>query len=99
MSDDLVKRLDGFDADDLHHEAADRIEELEAKLREAALSELSALGQASEAYTAKLDAEAKLAYHLEHIVDEYDCIPWGPTLQAINEARATLAELSSTMKG
>jgi hypothetical protein len=29
MSDDLVKRLDRFDADDLHREAADRIEELE----------------------------------------------------------------------
>ena len=40
---------------------ADRIEELEAKLRKSALQELSALGQASEAYQAQLAAEAKLA--------------------------------------
>ena len=38
-----------------------RIEELEAKLRKSALQELSALGQASEAYQAQLAAEAKLA--------------------------------------
>ena len=31
MSDDLVKRLDHFDADDLHREAANRIEALEAE--------------------------------------------------------------------
>ena len=31
MSDDLVKRLDHFDADDLHREAADRIEALKAE--------------------------------------------------------------------
>lgn len=31
MSDDLVKRLDHFDADDLHREAADRIEALGAE--------------------------------------------------------------------
>ena len=38
----------------------DRIEELEAKLRKSALQEMSALGQASEAYQAQLAAEAKL---------------------------------------
>ena len=31
MSDDLVKRLDHFDADDLHREAANRIEALETE--------------------------------------------------------------------
>lgn len=77
--DDLVKRLreDQPVTQDmvstmqceLQNEAADRIEELEAKLREAALSELSALGQASEAYTAQLDAEAKLAKVVEGMQD------------------------------
>jgi len=74
MSDDLVKRLrayegKGFETTACYNgtrsEAADRIEELEAKLRETALSELSALGQASEAYTAQLDAEARLAEAIE----------------------------------
>jgi len=37
-----------------------RIEELEAKLRKSALQELSALGQASEAYQAQLAAEARI---------------------------------------
>lgn len=46
-------------------DAMDHIDALEVKLREAALSELSALGQASEAYTAQLDAEAKLAKAME----------------------------------
>ena len=73
---DLVKRLrEGTNGTDVTktdavltaymHEAADRIEALEVKLREVALSELSALGQASEAYTAQLDAEAKLAQAVE----------------------------------
>lgn len=41
--------------------AADRIIDAEKKLRKSALQELSALGQASEAYQAQLAAEAKLA--------------------------------------
>ena len=35
MSDDLVKRLDHFEADNLHQEAADRIEALEARAEKA----------------------------------------------------------------
>ena len=42
-------------------EAEAYAEELEAKLRKSALQELSALGQASEAYQAQLAAEAKLS--------------------------------------
>ena len=42
-----------------------RCEELEAKLRKSALQELSALGQASEAYQSQLAAEAKLAAERE----------------------------------
>ena len=53
---DLVERLRHTFED----EAADRIEELEAKLRKSALQELSALGQASEAYQAQLAAEARI---------------------------------------
>lgn len=41
--------------------AADHIEELVKEKREAALSELAALGQAAEAYDAQMAAEAKLA--------------------------------------
>lgn len=39
----------------------DRIEELEAKLKDMALTVLVAEGQAADAYKAQLDAEAKLA--------------------------------------
>ena len=42
-----------------------RCEELEAKLRKSALQEMSALGQASEAYQAQLAAEAKLERAVE----------------------------------
>lgn len=65
MSDDLVKRLRSkiyfhTDAAVWMHEAADRIEELEAKLRKSALQELSLLGQEIEV-TAELEqAEAKI---------------------------------------
>lgn len=41
------------------NDRADRIEELEAALRKSALQELSALGQASEAYQEQLAAEAR----------------------------------------
>ena len=69
MSDDLVKRLRATCSCNIDNtpclaeeecrvaqEAADRIEELEGKLRKSALQELSALGQASEAYQAQLEA-------------------------------------------
>ena len=71
-----------------------RIEELEAQLRKSALQELSALGQASDAYQAQLAAEAKLAKAVEalkglmmHMPDYADTV-W-------IEAADTLAELSS----
>ena len=70
MNDDLVKRLredQPVTQDmvstmqcDLQNECADRIEELEAQLAEARLSELAALGQAQDAYTAQKEAEAEL---------------------------------------
>ena len=58
-----------------------RCEELEAKLLKSALQELSALGQASEAYQAQLAAEAKLAKALE-------------MLRTLGVADAILAELT-----
>lgn len=51
---------------------ADRIEELEAKLAEARLSELAALGQADEAYTAQLELEAELAKPMEARMGRWD---------------------------
>ena len=64
-SDDLVKRLRSMLEGNLRpspigQKAADRIEELEAQLREARMQSLSNLGQADEAYQAQLAAEAKL---------------------------------------
>ena len=44
---------------------ADRIDELEAKLKEASLQSISDLGQAQQAYQAQLLAEAKLAKAVE----------------------------------
>ena len=44
---------------------ADRIAELEAKLKEASLQSISDLGQAQDAYQAQLLAEAKLAEAVE----------------------------------
>jgi multidrug efflux pump subunit AcrA (membrane-fusion protein) len=67
MSDDLKTRL-GYLAEVLMPwgqqiaiDARNRIEELEAKLREMALDCLAAEGQAAEAYQAQLAAEAKLS--------------------------------------
>jgi hypothetical protein len=67
MSDDLKTRL-GYLADvvtpwgqHIAIDARNRIEELEAKLRDMALDCLAADGQAAEAYQAQLAAEAKLA--------------------------------------
>jgi hypothetical protein len=53
-----------WDAGDVT-DLAGTIADLEAKLREYALQELSALGQASEAYQAQLAAEAKLKWVLK----------------------------------
>lgn len=50
-------------------EYADRIAELEAKLRNARMSELLALGQSQEAYEQQLAAEAKLAKAVESFHD------------------------------
>jgi len=70
MSDDIKKRLREVIGNKLDYTntpnhlrltAADRIEELEADLREMALNCLAADGQAVEAYQAQLVAEAKLA--------------------------------------
>ena len=58
----------------------DRIEALEAKLRKSALQELSALGQAEDAYQAQLAVEAKLAKALEKL--EY----WFDTDQEVLDA-------------
>jgi len=75
--------------------AANRIEELsncvavlEAKLRKSALQELSALGQASEAYQAQLAAEAKL----ELIQEEWAGAVYGDLengVASLNAAAAT----------
>jgi hypothetical protein len=83
MSDDLVKRLrhavkglrsfyrvgavELIPAGTMD-EAADRIEELEAKLQDMALDCLAAQGQAEEAYQAQLAAEARIET-LEHTLD------------------------------
>ena len=78
-----------------------RCEELEAKLRKSALQELSALGQASEAYQAQLEAEAKLAKAVEELkmadqaimenTTDQDLLMWGE--QTVSHIRTTLAEL------
>jgi hypothetical protein len=67
MSDDLKTRLGDLAevlmpwGQQIAIDARNRIEELEAKLREMALDCLAAEGQAAEAYQAQLAAEAKLA--------------------------------------
>jgi hypothetical protein len=72
-------------AQEYYKKRADKAEaknaELEAKWREAALSELSALGQASEAYTAQLEAEAKLAKAVEALerITHADAAHWANT--------------------
>ena len=107
MSDDLVtllRRPYGNLTGGERQAVADRIESLEAKLREAALSELSALGQASEAHTAQLDAEAKLAQAVEAIAILEDALQeagddypgskmqeW--CQQQVKRARATIAAI------
>ncbi|EDM70796.1 hypothetical protein RAZWK3B_15403 [Roseobacter sp. AzwK-3b] len=108
MSDDLVKRLRAFDCitmegcgDDLRHAAADRIEGLEAELREARMQSLSDLGQAHDAYQARLEAETKLAKAVGALGDIYDGEPEWPDDPkkeldwCRNRARATLAELEA----
>lgn len=97
MSDDLVKRLWLYDCEGITREAADRIEELEAALRNSALQELSALGQASEAYQAQLAAEARtvdLEAKLEKAMEALEAI----TFECVGDdtrcgSRAALEEL------
>lgn len=108
MSDDLVKRL--RDLGDhaafephMHHTAADRIEGLsncvavlEAKLLNSALQEISARGQASEAYQAQLEAEAKLAT-CEKYRDAYaECDRIGT--QAVRDLEAKLARVTEAYR-
>jgi hypothetical protein len=69
-----------------------RLEELEAKLRKSALQEMSALGQASEAYQAQLAAEAKLAKAVEAMQFWSEAVE--PDVdKAITLMASTLAEL------
>jgi DNA repair exonuclease SbcCD ATPase subunit len=108
MSDDLVKRLHSFDCitmdgcgRKLRHEAAARIEELEADLRKMALDYLAAQGQAAEAYQAQLAAEDKLNKAIDalekvqaFVRDLEPHADQGHTLvPALREACETLAEL------
>jgi hypothetical protein len=67
-----------------------RIEELEAKLREAALQELSSLNQADEARQAQLDAEAKLAKAVEALEGIVTDNTWDKTYM---KCRKVLREL------
>jgi hypothetical protein len=90
MTDDLVKRLRSFDCitmdgcgRELRHEAAARIEQLEAGLQKMALEYLDA---ASKSYQAQLKAEAKLAKAVE-------------MLDRLSFARTTLAELKGEDRG
>ena len=65
---ELIKQLHNVRSEgvqELCWEAADHIEQLVKDKREAALSELAALGQAAEAYDAQRAAEAKLAKAVE----------------------------------
>ena len=88
MSDDLVKRLDSFDADDLHREAADRIEELEAANRG-----LVRLNEATEA-RAKT-AEAKL----ETAVEALTQIERAYYQEATNPSPETVRRMAARMNG
>jgi hypothetical protein len=81
MSDDLVKRLDRFDADDLHREAADRIEELEK-----ACDEWAEVSQSN--YQRAKAAEANLAkavWELERLGFDFESVVGRDLMQAIIE--------------
>ena len=64
---------------------ADRIDELEAKLKEASLQSISDLGQAQQAYQAQLLAEAKLARAVEFVNEM--------VLAALQSSRDTCIEI------
>jgi len=101
MSDDLKQRLRQYlnrpDSryevtvcyNGLRDEAADRIEQLEARNKELTLQLLATSGQAADA----LDKLAKAVEALRSVEDEYNDIQWGPELQSIKQVRAVLAEL------
>lgn len=119
MSDDLVKRLRDhiavylddrghvFEDEALCDDAADRIEELEAKLKaiterndlvEYANVELGEKLSESEALLAK--AVEALGTALSEMVDYADTHPaWSEIWEAREAARTTLAELSSNTTG
>jgi hypothetical protein len=67
-----------------------RCAELEAELRESALQELAALGQASEAYQAQKDAEAKLA-EADGALNICSA-SWGECNRILDETKAKLAQ-------
>ena len=99
---DLIKRLREADTynkkyyavDPLHQEAAHRIEQLVKEKREAALSELAALGQAAEAYDAQRAAEAKLVKAMEALrwIKDHrgECFIPEPWDDMVNDALAEL---------
>jgi multidrug efflux pump subunit AcrA (membrane-fusion protein) len=115
MSDDLAKmcwrlskyvhaQLSGIDLERI----ANRIERLEAALRNMALDYLAAEGQAAEAYQAQLEAEAKLAKAVEALeyadrmvridlfrMTDFNCEDFSQAVVDTGERiKATLAELN-----
>ena len=105
-----VRTLSGAILSDADLIDADRIEELEAKLRKLAVQVLSTLGQEMEAYQSQLAAEAKLERAVEALKECEDDIdayiqlqyPYDHPVQetyrqrdyATNPARVALAELT-----
>ena len=67
-----------------------RCADREARMRAYALQELSALGQASEAYQAQLAAEAKLAKAVEALESVISC---SNDVHIVHDAETILAEL------
>lgn len=74
--------------EEARHGNREALERLEAELREARMTELSALGQAQEAYEAQQLLEAKLAKAMRHVA-EYSNDP-----HLVGWARRNLAELT-----
>ena len=97
MSDDLVKRLRSQIhlriVGGLFSEAADRVEELEAKNRELVIEIISANGQAIDACDAQKAAEEKLAKVMTHIM-EYSNDP-----HLVSWAEVALAEIEEVKHG
>lgn len=75
--------------EEARHGNREALERLEAELREARMTELSALGQAQEAYAAQQRLEDKLAKAVEALQKMDVGEGWAAQI-----ARATLAELT-----